>query len=240
VRKGTTSVNRMTRLTRLALGLALAAGTVGAMGAEGTAGKSRWHIQGDLTESCTCSVPCSCNFGQGPSPNHYCWALFSYGIRRGNYGKVKLDGLNLAGAAGEKGFVIYVDQRATPEQAEALKAIAQRIGSTMQPPPGQPADESMKLLGMKTAAIQQVVGDKSCRLALGDVGGFQADYLIGIDGKSPIMVENNWSWNVTHCIKAKASHLHYKDEFGNEFDVRDVNANQGKFDYTEQTKIFLR
>lgn len=230
-----------TRLTRLALGLALAAGTVGAIASEGTPGKTRWHIRGDLTESCTCSVPCSCNFGQGPSPNHYCWALFSYGIRHGNYGKVKLDGLNLAGAAGEKGFVIYVDQRATPEQAEGLKAIAQHIGSTMQPPPGTPPDDpSLKLLGVKTAAIEQVVGDKSCRLALGDVGGFQADYLIGIDGKSPIVIENNWSWNVKHCIKAKASRLHYKDEFGNEFDVRDVNANQGKFDYTEQTRIFLR
>jgi hypothetical protein len=230
----------MAKLTRLALTLAVVSGSVGSLAADEASAKTRWHIRGELTEACTCSVPCSCNFGQGPSPNHYCWALFSYGIRRGNYGKVKLDGLQLAGAAGEKGFVIYVDQRATPEQAEALKAIAQHIGSTMQPPPGQPPDESMKLLDVKTAAIEQVVGDKSCRLALGDVGGFQADYLLGIDDKTPIVVENNWSWNVTHCIKAKASRLHYKDEFGNAFDVRDVNANQGKFDYTEKTKIFLR
>jgi hypothetical protein len=234
-------LNRMTTLTRLAMILAVAAGTAGAIAADEPSAKTRWHIRGDLTESCTCSVPCSCNFGQGPSPNHYCWALFAYGIQRGNYGKVKLDGLRLGGAAGEKGFVIYVDQRATPEQAEALKAIAQHIGSTMQPPPGTPPDDpSLKLLGFKTAPIEQVVGDKSCRLALGDAGGFQADYLIGIDGKSPIMIENNWSWNVTHCIKAKASHLQYKDEFGNEFDVRDVNANQGRFDYTEKTKVFLR
>jgi hypothetical protein len=230
----------MVTLARLAVTLAVVTGTVGSLAADAGSGKTRWHIRGNLSEACTCSVPCSCNFGQGPSPNHYCWALFSYGIQRGNYGKVKLDGLNLAGAAGEKGFVIYVDQRATPEQAEALKAIAQHIGSTMQPPPGAPADDSTKLLGMKTAAIEQVVGDKSCRLSLGDVGGFQADYLMGIDDKSPIVVENNWSWNVTHCIKAKASRLHYKDEFGNAFDVRDVNANQGKFDYTEKTRVFLR
>jgi hypothetical protein len=230
----------MAKLARLAVALAIAAGTFGSLDAEGASEKTRWRIQGDLTEACTCSVPCTCNFGQGPSPNHYCWALFSYGIHRGSYDKVKLDGLNLAGAAGAKGFVIYIDQRATPEQADALKAIAQHIGSTLQPSPDAPPDESTKLLGMKTAAIEQVVGDKSCRLALGDAGGFQAEYLIGIDGKSPIVIENNWSWNVTHCIKAKARRLHYKDEFGNEFDVRDVNANQGKFDYTEKTKVFLR
>src|SRR5262245_17702098 len=25
-----------------------------------------WRIQGDLSEACTCSVPCTCNFGAGP------------------------------------------------------------------------------------------------------------------------------------------------------------------------------
>src|SRR5438309_11982638 len=96
--------------------------------AEPAADRTPWHISGQLSEACTCSVPCTCNFGQGPSPAHTCWALFSLDIRKGQYGKVRLSGLRLAGAAGAKGFVAYIDQRATPEQAQALQAIAAHVG----------------------------------------------------------------------------------------------------------------
>jgi hypothetical protein len=222
------------------LALLLSAGAAALRTADGGEAAARWRIRGDLTEACTCSVPCGCNFGQGPSPNHYCWALFSYGIRQGSYGGVKLDGLKIGAAAGEKGFVFYIDRRATPEQAEALKAIVRHIGATLKLTEGNAADPSLKLLGFKTAAIEQVVGERSCQLRLGDAGGFEAEYLIGIDGKTPIVVENNWSWNVSHCIKGKARRLRYQDEFGNRIDVESVNANQGKFDYSEKTRVFLR
>jgi len=68
-----------------------------------------WEISGDLTEACTCAVPCTCNFGSGPSPRHYCHALFSLDIHKGHYGKAKLDGLRLAGAHGKKADVWYID-----------------------------------------------------------------------------------------------------------------------------------
>lgn len=200
----------------------------------------RWRIRGDLTEACTCSVPCSCNFGQGPSPHHYCWAVFSYGIRKGHYGNVKLDGLRLAGAVGEKGFIWYLDERATPEQAAALRAIADHIASTMEPDPAAPDATPLNFLGFKTAPIEQVTGERSARLMIGGRGGFEADYLIGLDGKTPIKVVNNWSWNVTDCIKGKTRRFKYEDDFGNRIDVEGVNANQGKFDYTEKTKVFIR
>src|SRR5438067_12385373 len=92
------------------------------------AANTPWRIAGQLSEACTCSVPCTCNFGEGPSPSHTCWALFSLDIQRGRYGKVDLKGLRLAGAAGAHGFVAYLDDRATPAQADALKAITTRIG----------------------------------------------------------------------------------------------------------------
>ena len=78
------------------------------------------------------------------------------------------------------------------------------------------------------------------RLKIGDAGGFTSDYIMGIDGKTPVVVENNWSWNIQHGIKGKARQLKYKDEFGNEFDVSDVNANQGKFDWSDKTAVYFR
>jgi hypothetical protein len=204
-----------------------------------------WRISGDLSEACTCSVPCTCNFGEGPSPSHTCWALFSLDIKKGRYGKVNLAGLRLAGAAGAKGIVAYLDDRATPEQAEALKGIVGHIGArfhelAVAQDPKAAQDPSMQFLGFKTAHIQQEVGSKSHRLAIGDQGGFESEYIMGIDGKTPVVVENNWSWNIQHGIKGKTKRLHYKDEFGNEFDMTATNANQGKFDWNDKTPVYFR
>ena len=200
---------------------------------------SGWRIQGTLTEACTCAAPCGCNFGQGPSPHHYCWAMFAYGIREGHYKGVKLDGLNIGAGSADKGLVFYLDERATPEQAEGLKAIVHRICDTLKPEVGE-IDPSLKLRAIKTATVEQVVGEKDCSLSIEGAGEFRADYLLGLDDKTPIIVENNWSWNIQHCIKGVASRMRYKDEAGNQFDVKKVNANIGQFDYDENTKIFLR
>src|SRR5260370_22110106 len=53
--------------------------------------------------------------------------MFSYAIKSGDYDGVKLDGLVFTCAKGQGGHVWYVDRRATPEQAAALQAIAERI-----------------------------------------------------------------------------------------------------------------
>ena len=89
--------------------------------------REHWEIAGELSEACTCAVPCTCNFGDGPSPHHYCYALFSLDIEKGHYGDLILDGLHLAGAHGKNGEVWYLYHRATPEQSQALKLIAVHI-----------------------------------------------------------------------------------------------------------------
>jgi len=76
-----------------------------------------WEMTGQLSEACSCAVPCTCNFDEGPSPHHYCYSLFSLEIKHGHYGSVSLDGLHLVGAHGKKGNVWYIDSRATAEQA---------------------------------------------------------------------------------------------------------------------------
>src|SRR5437868_3411833 len=99
------------RITQFVLTLALAGvvlAPVGAGTADPAADRVPWRISGQLSEACTCSVPCTCNFGEGPSPSHTCWALFSLDIQKGRYGKVDLKGLRLAGADGANGFVAYL------------------------------------------------------------------------------------------------------------------------------------
>lgn len=184
-----------------------------------------WEIKGDFSEACTCAVPCTCNFGEGPSPHHYCHSIFSFHIESGHYGNVILDGLHLAGVHGEKSRVWYIDDRATPEQAEALKTIAARL--------------SPSATHFATAQITQEVGESSNQVQIGGEGGFEADYIIGMDGKTPVVVENNTSWNIPKSIKGKTRFMRYKDTFGNKFDETKTNSNEGKFDWTDTTAHYM-
>src|SRR5436190_12535645 len=96
-------------------------------GSAQTSAAPRWHISGMFTEACSCAPPCGCNFGLSPSPHDFCYTIFSYGIQSGEYDGVSLDGLTITCAKGQGGRVWYIDRRATPAQAAALRAIADRI-----------------------------------------------------------------------------------------------------------------
>lgn len=202
-----------------------------------------WRITGRLSEACTCSVPCSCNFGEGPSPRSFCYAVWSLDIRTGHYGDVKLDGLHLASANADKGGVFYIDDRADKAQTDALRHIGGVIWLKMLKANGvdpKKVPQENRLLGFKTAHIEQAVGEKNVHLKIGSAGGFDSDYLLGVDGKTPIIVENNYSWNIQHGVKAKTRTLHYKDAFGNKFEFKQTNSNQGAFDWSDTTPIYFR
>jgi len=205
-------------------------GFVSALAAADTTTKptEHWAIAGDLSEACTCAVPCTCNFGGGPSPKHYCWSMFSIAIQKGHYGKVTLDGLHLAGAHGKKAAVWYIDERADPEQAEALKVIAGRF-----------LRGAKYRIYFETARITQEVGEKGNKLEVAGRGGFEADYIIGLDGKTPVVVENNTTWNIPRSIKGKTKEWRYRDPYGNQFNLSATNSNQGKFDWTDATEHYF-
>lgn len=223
------------------LGLVLAL-LPGLMNAQET--KTKWRLTGDLSEACSCSVPCTCNFGESPSPHHFCYFLFALDIKEGQYGSTDLSGLHLAGGAGGKGLVFYVDEKASAEQTEALKQISRQIVRKVYKAAGFKSEKDIppdfRLLGFRRAKIEQVVGDKSSRLKIGDAGLFECKYILGLDGKTPVRVENNWSWNITGGIKGKTRVLRYKDKFGNKFSFDGTNANQGRFDWSDETPIYFR
>jgi len=205
--------------------------------------QTKWHLSGDLCEACTCGVPCPCNFGANPT-HPYCYALFSLDIKEGNYGDVSLNGLHLAGAGASKGMILYADDTATKEQQAALKAIAKTLYGKMLKAnnikSAKDAPPDMRLIAFKTTHIEQKADDKSTMLKIGNLGGFDANYIIGLDGKTPVVVENNWSWNIQHGIKAKTKRLVYKDALGNKLDTKETNSNQGQFDWSDTTPIYFR
>jgi hypothetical protein len=91
-----------------------------------------WDVAGDWFDVCKCMIPCTCTFAQAPSEGD-CEGILAWHIREGNYGDVRLEGLNVVALgtfegniwAGEtKGTMgIYMDERADERQREALQMI---------------------------------------------------------------------------------------------------------------------
>src|SRR5215467_2539488 len=128
----------------------------------------RWHIKGALSEACTCNVPCTCNFGQGPSPHSYCYSVFSYEIKEGTFGDVKLDGLRFGGIDGAKGNTLCLDAWADGKQRDALEAVARKVMRVDGDRMGR-----RKLLGVQYVKIEQQYDDRHDKLDIGGAGSFK-------------------------------------------------------------------
>lgn len=199
-----------------------------------TEGESyKWKIAGALSEACTCAVPCTCNFGEGPSPHSYCYPFYSYEIRKGNYGDVMLDGLHFGAADMKGGRTIFIDQRADERQRQALKLIAMRV---IVHTSVEDAEARAKEYEPSTrfAAVEQSYNKDSNHLKVEGIGEFSARYLMGLDKQQAVVVRNNTTWRIRDAIKAKTNL--YRVQIGRDrLDVKDTNSNQGEFEYSDKT-----
>ena len=91
---------------------------------------TKWSLEADYLQACNCDYGCPCEF-EAPPTMGYCQGMGAYRINRGHYGDVPLDGLGIA-------FVIdfpkamhlgngtggwFIDEKASPQQREALQTI---------------------------------------------------------------------------------------------------------------------
>lgn len=195
--------------------------------------KNHWMIRGALTEACTCAVPCTCNFGDGPSPHSYCWPFYSYHIREGYYGDVKLDGLHFGSADLGGGRTMFIDERATEQQRAALRHIIARMIVRV---PADEAEAKMKEMAsqIRYTAVRQEYNERSNRLEVAGLGEFAADYIMGLDKSQPVVVRNNTTWRIQDSIKARTSIYNVKSG-RDTVNTKNTNSNQGDFEYTDQT-----
>ena len=98
--------------------------------------KTPWKVTGELEEACSCRAACPCWFKSLPSRMTCDGAQIIF-ITKGHYGKTALEGLAVAQfvqspehqsmfeSFGKWNFdYIYIDEKASPEQREALKELA--------------------------------------------------------------------------------------------------------------------
>jgi hypothetical protein len=87
----------------------------------------KWSLEADYVETCNCDYGCPCNFTGFPTYG-FCRALVLFHIKSGNYGNVKLDGLDLVYAAswpkaiheGNGTVQLFITKRAHENQRQAL------------------------------------------------------------------------------------------------------------------------
>jgi hypothetical protein len=92
--------------------------------------KTDWRLEGEWLKNCSCAYGCPCDFNAPPTQG-FCRGLVGMHIVKGHFGGVKLDGLNFAATVdfpgalhlGNGAMQAIVDERATPEQRDALFAI---------------------------------------------------------------------------------------------------------------------
>jgi hypothetical protein len=183
--------------------------------------KTPWKITGQLEEACSCDAACPCYFGSKPTKMTCSGGQVLF-IQKGNYGKMKLDGLAVANMAqspagqsmmesfGNWNFsYYYIDEKATPEQRHALEAIAKQVL----------VPDASKKTETRYVPITRKIEGKQHHITIGQYGTFHGHLIEGGMGGTPKIVnppgadpihkeyaqgqtakmtyndaEQNWSW----------------------------------------------
>jgi hypothetical protein len=91
----------------------------------------KWAMDAEFLQACNCEYGCPCEF-EAPPSHGTCEGTGQWQISKGHYGEIKLDGLGFGFAAvwpgplhkGGGTCALFVDQRATQPQRDALLKIA--------------------------------------------------------------------------------------------------------------------
>jgi len=176
--------------------------------------KTLWKITGQLEEACSCDAACPCWFNSKPT-KMTCGGGQVLFIEKGNYGKVKLDGLAIATMGqspadktmmesfGNWNFSYnYIDEKATPEQRKALEAIAAKVLA-----PG-----ASKKTETRYAPITRKIEGKDHEITLGQYGSFHGHLIEGGMGGSPKIVNPPGADPVHHeYAQGRTSKMTYND-----------------------------
>jgi hypothetical protein len=92
--------------------------------------KPKWRIEAYYLDSCNCDWGCPCQFNAKPT-HGLCEGIGGIHVITGNYGKVKLDRLNMAYIGSWPGPIheghgkasFYIDDRANDDQFDAMSKI---------------------------------------------------------------------------------------------------------------------
>lgn len=175
-----------------------------------------YEIEGDYFETCTCAVSCPCIF-LAPATEEACDVFFVWHISKGKKDGTVLDGLNVLMAVhspkqmtdGGWKAVVYLDQRATPEQVDGLTAIftGQAGGHLAKVAPLIGSVE-----GVKSAPTSFTRSGNRWSASAGEALKMEVEETRGMDDQKPTVITNPPLGAVTQPIRqARSGDVRYHD-----------------------------
>jgi hypothetical protein len=229
-------IRKMLVLSLVALLAGVAMASWAAEPAKPEAKATPWKITGQLEEACSCNAACPCWFGSKPSRMSCGGGEFVF-IQKGTYGTTSVDGLAY-GFMGEspdnesmmesmgswKFAYLYIDQKASPEQQEALRAIASQT---------MPAEASKKV-EWRVVPITRTIAGKEHKVSLGQYGTFSGHLIEGGLGGST-KITNPPGADPIHrqYEQGETSTLKYTDAGAN-YDFKDSNYMYATFEVNSE------
>jgi hypothetical protein len=202
-----------------------------------TSAPTTYAIDGTLLEACSCMAPCPCWIGDDPDGGK-CDAFVAYHVDKGQIRGVDVSDLSLVLVnqipgnvlAGNWRVVLYIDDRATPEQREALlDTFGGKLG-------GAPA-EFAKLIGEIVAVnpvpIEHKVVDGKGTLKVGTAVYSEMAPFTDLTGRPTSLHDSVFSTIPgSPAFVAKASvHQVNVPEHGMTWEFSGRNAIQGNFHF---------
>jgi hypothetical protein len=185
-------------------------------------GDVSFFVEGDYFEVCNCDVSCNCIW-LGAATNDDCHLLLAWHVTRGNKDGVDLSGLNAVMAVhtpkrmtdGGWKVALYLDDRASAEQSEALGAVfsggAGGHLATLGPLIGEVA-------GVQSATITFEKSDGSLHAEVAGALSMSSDQLVGMDGQDPGVITNAPLGVVTQPVRqARAKDVRYHGHWSADF-----------------------
>jgi hypothetical protein len=151
-----------------------------------------WQLSGTFFENCNCDVACPCAVSGFtlPGDNERCIVLLSFHVDSGEIDGLDVSGLSYAVLADAPGAMaegnwrvgLLMDAAASPQQAEALAAVAsgQRGGE-----PAAFAPFVGELLGMESAAIEFTDDGPRHSVRIGDLADVEIEDFVPEGASEP-------------------------------------------------------
>jgi hypothetical protein len=244
-------LNRTSAVTRrrvVAAGTAAALGVAGMVtGPTGLSAASRhqgehpmaYEVEGRLLEVCTCNVLCPCWVGEDPDGGT-CDSVLGWAVDKGTVEGVDVSGLTLALSvhipgnvfAGNWRAVVYVDDRSTEEQQDALlKVFTGQLGGAIADLAGLIGE----VLTVERIAVDFAVEEGRGTLTLGDRAAMELTSFQGATGNATVLQESVFSTipgSPAYVGKSVYFRRTEEDRGLNNVDISGQNAIQGMFHFS--------
>jgi hypothetical protein len=181
-----------------------------------------FSVRGDYFETCNCDISCSCIW-LGPATQDVCNLFLAWHVREGQKDGVDVSGMNAVMTVrtakqmtdGNWKVALYLDDRATPEQSEALGAIFSGGAGGHLAAVGPLIGE---VVGVVPASISFDRSGRSLKATVGDVLSMESEEMVGMDGSHPPVITNPLLGVVTQPMtQARAVAVRYGDHWDAEF-----------------------